>query len=293
MCVNRLTFWKILGISLVVHLLFLLIFRGAVIHSIPAPSFPHTRFVVTEWSDEGAYPGTPPRIERHYRVPTQSVELPVESPKTLTSSLPPPPADSAESLLDHYRQGLETRMNFFGLSPSSDTCTIFLIDISGSMLQHSGTSTRLTQAYDELKKALANLKPEQSFNIVLFAERVNSFSPRPLKANRETVLKAYRYLDSDVDCGGSTNLQGGLRSALAMRPDSLVLLSDGIPTSSEPGALLIETRYLREKMGKEFHLYSVGFYLKAGSAEEAFLQKLARQNNGTYARWNPSTDPGS
>ncbi len=288
------TFWKILGISLGVHILVILTFRGVVIHSKPAPSFPHTRFVMFEVPGDVIIPGQAPLVERHYRVPTQSVNLSPESENAAPAELElrdnNDTLGSPESLFAHYLKIGKGGMNFFGLRPEEKNRTVFLIDISGSMLQHSGTSTRLTQAYDELKRALACLRPDQSFNIILFAERVSAFSPQPLKATRDNILRAYRYLDSDVDCGGSTNLQGGIRLAVAMKPDSLVLLTDGIPTSSEPQALLTETRFLREKTDRQIRIHSIGFYLKAGSVEESFLMKLAEENNGTYLRWNPQID---
>jgi len=288
--VNQLPLWKILGISIMVHVLLILCFRGFVIFSHVAPTFPTTRFMVIELPGEIPASGAAASIDRLYQVPTESVDTPAEPVEVIKPSLAETRLLTTESLFERYVKASKEGINFFGLKPPNEKgSTVFLIDISGSMLQHSGGSSRLDQAYDQLKQALACMGSGQRFNIVLFATRMDSFAPEPVAATRENIIKAYRYLDSEIDCGGSTNLLGGLQASLAMRPDHLIVLSDGIPTSSEPSILLTETKFLRQKILPAARIYSIGFYIAAGSPEELFLTKLAKQNNGAYLRWNPKS----
>lgn len=287
----KLTPWKILGISVLIHACLIIAFRELVLFSPPHLTFPQTRFTVFELPAETLPTGETTVAEKFYRVPSASVDIPdpVLDPVNIQESNP---TASAEELL--YDKLLKTKgegINFFGLKLNKNKDhIIFLIDISGSMLQRTGTSTRLNLVYEEIKQALASLEPNQQFNLVLFAERVSYFSEQPVFASRANILKAYSYLGSDVNCGGSTDLQGGLRQALAMRPDQILLLSDGLPTSTQPAILLTETKYLREKTLPKTQIHAVGFYLMASSAEENFLIKLTKQNNGTYLRWSPPID---
>jgi hypothetical protein len=286
-------FIKILGLSLVAHFFLLLIFRAWVIHSEPTPRFPQTRFYVVDLPLDKTASTNPTAFERFYRVPTESVPATPSSPAQAKIQAEPEtpklsPMDANASLFERHAQATQGRLRFFNWkAPKNEGSTVFVIDISGSMLQHSGSSTRLVQAYDELKKALAALTPGQQFNIVLFAETVNPFSAQPVPATRENILRAYRYLDSSIDCGGSTNLQNALRLVVAMKPNTVVLLTDGLPTSSEPRSILSEAKYLREKSGQQTDIHAVGFHLESGSEEELFLKKLTKESNGTYVRWNP------
>lgn len=203
-----------------------------------------------------------------------------------------PPLASPPVLPTTWQQALEFSgrpPTFFG-RPFGGRRVVFVVDISGSMLQKSGTGTRLSEAYAGLMRAVAALGAEQEFNIVLFADRVDVFMPDPVRAVRENVLRAFAYLDSGVDCGGSTNLQDALRRALAMKPDVMLLLSDG-EANTEDEVILAEFRHLRQRHCPELTLHAVGFHLEPGSRAELFLQRLVADRRGSYASWRPGTTP--
>jgi hypothetical protein len=175
--------------------------------------------------------------------------------------------------------------SFFGRGFGGGT-VVFVIDISGSMLQKSGTVTRLAEAHRGLMRAVAGLGPEQRFNILFFADRVDAFLPAPAPALPDTVLRAFAYIDSGVDCGGSTNLQDALRVAMAMGPDTLLLLSDG-EANTEDEAILAEARHLRRRHCPGLRLHAIGFYLEEGGRAERFLKRLSQEHQGSYAPWRP------
>ena len=91
----------------------------------------------------------------------------------------------------------------------------FLLDTSGSM-----HGPPLDAAKAAVKKAVESLGPNDTFNIVDFADKASSFSPRPLPntpANRE---KARQHLDGLQSAGG-TNQMDGIRLALSAPGDDL------------------------------------------------------------------------
>lgn len=91
----------------------------------------------------------------------------------------------------------------------------FLLDTSGSM--HGAP---LDAAKAAVKKAVDSLGPNDTFNIVDFADKASSFAARPLPntpANRE---KAHQHLDGLRSAGG-TNQMDGIRLALGAQGDDL------------------------------------------------------------------------
>jgi Ca-activated chloride channel homolog len=91
----------------------------------------------------------------------------------------------------------------------------FLLDTSGSM--HGAP---LDAAKAAVKKAVDSLGPNDTFNIVDFADKASTFAPRPLPntpANRE---KAHQHLDW-LRPGGGTNQLLGIHAALASPGDDL------------------------------------------------------------------------
>lgn len=109
------------------------------------------------------------------------------------------------------------------LEPKHDTKTdelapremFFLLDTSGSM-----HGPPLDAAKAAVKKAVDSMGPNDTFNIVDFADKASTFAPRPLPntpANRE---KAHQHLDW-LRPGGGTNQLLGIHAALASPGDDL------------------------------------------------------------------------
>lgn len=103
---------------------------------------------------------------------------------------------------------------------------IFVIDVSGSM---KGFPLNLA---NELFRDLATtLRPEDRFNMLLFAGANELLSPQSLPANSANISKAINFLKNARGNGG-TRLLNALDQALALphnhdRSRSLVLISDG------------------------------------------------------------------
>ncbi len=103
---------------------------------------------------------------------------------------------------------------------------VFLIDVSGSM---NGFPINLAKKL--FRDLIGNLRPTDTFNIVLFAGASEVLSEKPLNATEGNLEKAISLL-SRRNGGGGTELMAGMQTALALPTDkdvsrSLVLITDG------------------------------------------------------------------
>lgn len=103
---------------------------------------------------------------------------------------------------------------------------IFVVDVSGSM-----KGFPLNLAKDLFNDLTSTLRPEDSFNMLLFAGANELLSPQSLPANEHNIRKAISFLQKARGSGG-TRLINALDQALALPHDrdrsrSLVLISDG------------------------------------------------------------------
>ena len=103
---------------------------------------------------------------------------------------------------------------------------VFLIDVSGSM---GGFPINLAKKL--FRDLIGNLRPTDTFNVVLFAGSSEVLSEKPLNATEGNLEKAISLL-SRQNGGGGTELMAGMQTALALPTDkdvsrSLVLITDG------------------------------------------------------------------
>ncbi|MDR1304131.1 MAG: VWA domain-containing protein [Verrucomicrobiales bacterium] len=172
--------------------------------------------------------------------------------------------------------------SFFGLR-ATGRVVVFVVDVSGSMYEKTGTATRMARVFHELEQTVWSLGAEQQFNIVLFATRAVPLAPAPLPATAEHQRRAAEFLAGEVDCGGTTNLGAGLALALTMRPDLLILLTDGEADSS-PASIESQVELLRKRFCPAVRICAVGFYLAPDSAPERLLRSLSGSTHGEYVR---------
>ncbi|MDR0534577.1 MAG: VWA domain-containing protein [Verrucomicrobiales bacterium] len=172
--------------------------------------------------------------------------------------------------------------SFFGLRAEGKVI-VFIIDVSGSMYEKTGTATRMARVFHELEQTVWSLAPDQKFNIVLFATRAVPLASTPINATEDNKQRASDWLNSDVDCGGTTNMGEGLALALAMKPEMILLLTDG-EADSGPESIKSQADLLRKKFCPAVRICSVGFYLEANSVPEQLLRDLSGGTNGEYLR---------
>ncbi|MGI4787432.1 MAG: VWA domain-containing protein [Janthinobacterium lividum] len=100
---------------------------------------------------------------------------------------------------------------------------VYVLDISGSM------TSRIVRADAEIRKAMAGLRPDETFDIIAFNNEVHSFDTELAPATPGAIKQASAFLDS-LYVNDGTDTQAGLAAALSI-PDvnEIVLLTDGVP----------------------------------------------------------------
>lgn len=164
---------------------------------------------------------------------------------------------------------------------------ICIIDRSGSM-----SGVKIEQAKGALKYVIERLRPGDTFNIVAYDSAVESFRPELQKAD-EASLQAARLFVDGIFAGGSTNIEGGLKTGLSMltdktRPNYVLFFTDGLPTVGEQNELKLaelakETNLVQARMFN----FGVGF-----DVNSRLLDRLSRNGKGqsVYVRPNENIE---
>jgi Ca-activated chloride channel homolog len=162
---------------------------------------------------------------------------------------------------------------------------IFVLDRSGSM-----TGKKIDQAKNALKFVLDNLRDDDTFNIVVYDDRVETFKPELQRFSRESHDQARRFVEN-IQPGGSTNIDEALKTSLGLikedsRPSYILFLTDGLPTAGEMRETAIAER---GKSNNRFHsrmfVFGVGYDVNA-----RLLDRLSGGNGGTSEYVKPDED---
>ena len=156
---------------------------------------------------------------------------------------------------------------------------IFIVDISGSM---HGFPLDISKKL--LKDLIGGLKPNDTFNVLLFAGSASVLSEKSMPASSENIIKAIQVIDHQAG-GGGTELLPALRRALALPGDekrsrSIVIATDGYVDVEK------ETfRVIRENLGHA-NMFAFGI----GTSVNRFLiEGIARAGMGeSFIITNPS-----
>ncbi len=162
---------------------------------------------------------------------------------------------------------------------------MFVIDRSGSM-----SGKKIEQVQAALKCVLNDLREGDLFNIIAYDSEVESFRPELQRFNDKTRREALGFVEG-IYAGGSTNIDGALRTALgqlqdASRPTFIIFLTDGIPTVGETNEQkIIAAARAENKVHARIFVFGVGYDVNA-----RFLDKLAREQFGQTEYVRPNED---
>ena len=111
-----------------------------------------------------------------------------------------------------------------------------VIDRSGSM-----AGEKMDQARAAASQVVEGLEEGEFFNLVIYNEAVEPFSPHPVVVNRENIIRARKFINS-IRVSGGTNIHGALQKAISqpIRKGTVpivLFLTDGLPTIGETSAL--------------------------------------------------------
>jgi Ca-activated chloride channel family protein len=147
---------------------------------------------------------------------------------------------------------------------------VFVLDVSGSM-----HGFPLDTAKSLLRGLVTNLRPTDTFNIIPFAGGHSMLAPRSLRASRDNVDAALRFVNGQRG-SGSTELLAALRAALALPTDadrarSFVVITDGYVSIEKEAMELV-----RARLG-EANVFAFGI---GSSVNRYLIEGLARAGRG-------------
>jgi len=150
-----------------------------------------------------------------------------------------------------------------------------VIDRSGSM-----RNEKIEQAKDAAMQIIAGLRPGEAFNILLYSNTIQWFSPKPVVKSEVTQQAARKYIGGITATGG-TNLYDALLAALEQEPVEgmlpiVLFLTDGLPTVGQTsersiGELAVQSNPHRRRI----FTFGVGFDVNA-----PLLEKIAGESRG-------------
>ena len=147
---------------------------------------------------------------------------------------------------------------------------VFVLDCSGSMSgRPMAASKRL------MKRFIAGMNPDDSFQVIRFSSSASSLSPTPLENTEVNRARGLAYVDG-LSGGGGTQMIEGIKAALDFEPDPdrqrmVFFLTDGY-IGNETQILAA----IRERVG-DTRLYSLG----VGSSPNRYLiDEMANEGHG-------------
>lgn len=173
-------------------------------------------------------------------------------------------------------QGVE--FSILGIATDEKDIAI-VVDMSGSMNSHRG---KVTSAIREI---LAAMKPDNRF-VIMGYRGGPTFDTYPsngrwIDATPTNLSAARRFVDGMGNrFGGGTPTQIALVRALNLRPEAIILMSDGEPDDGNPSSIVANITS-RNRGASEIHTVAIGDYTDDRRLT-LFLQDLAARNRGDF-----------
>ncbi len=163
--------------------------------------------------------------------------------------------------------------SFFGVS-SKGRFFMYIVDTSGSM----GSGNRISILVDNLKSSLSALPEHTSFYIFAYNDiTIPMFGSSKWKlANRDNILRADRWIDTDIESGGGTEPLPAFQRAFKFqpRPDIIYFMTDAQDLEGLPEAVVDLNNGARKT---KIHCTAFGV---AGSAAD--MKQIAKDSGGKY-----------
>ncbi len=165
---------------------------------------------------------------------------------------------------------------------------IFVLDVSGSM--HGFPLDTAKQVIADL---IRNLKPTDTFNVVLFSGASRLLSAASLPANSQNVTRALSVISNETG-GGGTELEAALRTAIGLPRSGFVsrtimVITDGY-IAEEPGTFelinqnLDNTNFFAFGIGRSVNRYLIEGIARAGQGEP-FVVTVAAEADAAGERF--------
>lgn len=160
-----------------------------------------------------------------------------------------------------------------------------VIDRSGSM-----RGEKLDQVREAARQVVAGLDEGEAFNLILYNEGVDPFSPRPVRKSRETEREARKFLD-EMTARGGTNIHDALLEALRPAPAEgtlpiVLFMTDGLATVGQTAESAIRD-LARQHNPHRKRIFSFGVGVDVNTP---LLEKIAYENRGFTTFVLPAED---
>ncbi len=164
---------------------------------------------------------------------------------------------------------------------------VYCLDITASM-QAAGMK-KLPLAINALKDSVMMLGNNDNLNIVAFSNTAKPMSEEMLPANSENIKRVLKYLDRftsrSIQGNTGTNILTALEVALTLDPSVIVLITDGLPTTSPEYPIEVDRDIILERVREKnvnnavIYVVALEFDFKLSHAAE-LLVSLAEEHNG-------------
>jgi Ca-activated chloride channel family protein len=160
-----------------------------------------------------------------------------------------------------------------------------VIDRSGSMRDE-----KLEQVKEAALQTIAGLHDGEAFNVILYSNSVQWFSPKPVIKSDATAKAAQRYIEGITATGG-TNIYDALHAALAQEPTEgmlpiVLFLTDGLPTVGQTSETAIRDLAAKSNPHKRrVFTFGVGCDVNA-----PLLERIAAESRGRVEFVLPKED---
>jgi len=160
-----------------------------------------------------------------------------------------------------------------------------VLDRSGSM-----RGSKIEQAKGAAMQIIEALDDGERFNIIDYADTIESFAPAAVEKNAETIARAREYV-AQIKAVGGTNIHDALLEAVRAQPGEGVLpivlfLTDGLPTVGPTSETEIREAVSRgNEFKRRIFTFGVGYDVNA-----PLLTALARQSRAVPTFVDPDED---
>ncbi|MCS6884726.1 MAG: VIT domain-containing protein [Acidobacteriota bacterium] len=162
---------------------------------------------------------------------------------------------------------------------------IVLLDTSLSM-----HGEKIIRAYEAVEAFLHKLRPQDTFNVILFNEVAKSFSVSAVAATAENVDAALSFV-RETPLGNGTSIVAALRAAInQLKSDaSIILITDANPTLDElsikPIATEFEAAAAQRKLKLKLYAFGIG-----GDVQQTLLEELVKKCQGYYVQYRETEE---
>lgn len=164
---------------------------------------------------------------------------------------------------------------FFGIT-SPGRSFVYVVDASSSMTtkHDSEAKTRFGRVKVELVRSIGTMTPQQGFYVVFFNSQPHPMPARGLQPGLPDLKHSYLDWVARQRPGGDTNPTTALELALALQPDVIYFLTDGVL----PRGQNVLRRITGLNRGR-CRIHTFAFGSRSG---ENLMRELATRNGGEY-----------